>query len=185
MSYQKIFTQLLHRYGPQEWWPADSPFEMMIGAILTQNTAWTNVERAIENLKVLDCLDAGRILRLELGDLAESLRPSGYFNIKAKRLRNYCQWYLDQGGFNLLSTWDDTSLRQGLLSVNGIGPETADDIMLYAFERPLFVVDAYTKRLFSRLGVMEGDLGYAHVQALFHQELRRDVALFNEYHALL
>ena len=185
MQYQKIYTHLLHCYGRQEWWPADSPFEMMIGAILTQNTAWTNVERAIKNLKTVDCLDADRILRLDLGDLAEYLRPSGYFNIKAKRVRNFCQWYLDQGGFEVLSRLDDTSLRQALLSVNGIGPETADDILLYAFERPVFVVDAYTKRLFSRLGFMDKDLIYSHVQALFHQELTQDVGLFNEYHALI
>ena len=185
MSYQKIFTQLLHCYGHQEWWPADSPFEMMVGAILTQNTAWTNVERAIENLKAVDCLGAERILRLDTDDLAECLRPSGYFNIKAKRLRNFCQWYLDEGGFDVLSQWDDGRLRQGLLSVNGVGEETADDILLYAFERPVFVVDAYTKRLFSRLGFMDKDLGYSQVQALFHRELSCDVTLFNEYHALI
>ena len=185
MQFQKIYKQLLRQYGHQKWWPADSPFEMMIGAILTQNTAWTNVERAIENLKAVDCLDADRILRLDEGDLAECLRPSGYFNIKAKRLRNYCLWYLDQGGFDVLSQWDDASLRRGLLSVNGVGPETADDILLYAFERPVFVVDAYTKRLFSRLGCMDEDLTYHQVQALFHQELSQDVALFNEYHALI
>jgi len=185
MQFQKIYKQLLRQYGHQKWWPADSPFEMMIGAILTQNTAWTNVERAIENLKAVDCLDADRILRLDEGDLAECLRPSGYFNIKAKRLRNYCLWYLDQGGFDVLSQWDDASLRRGLLSVNGVGPETADDILLYAFERPVFVVDAYTKRLFSRLGCMDEDLTYHQVQALFHQELPQDVALFNEYHALI
>lgn len=185
MQYQKIFTHLLHCYGPQAWWPADSPFEMMVGAILTQNTAWTNVERAISNLKALDCLDADRILRLDAGDLAECLRPSGYFNIKAKRLRNFCQWYLDQGGFDALSQHDDGCLRQGLLSVNGVGPETADDILLYAFRRPVFVVDAYTKRLFSRLGFMDKDLTYSQVQGLFHGELTREVSLFNEYHALI
>ena len=141
-------------YGPQYWWPADSAFEVMTGAILTQNTAWTNVEQAIGNLKKHKKLSARSILGLKHEQLADLIRPSGYFNIKARRLKNYCNWYQESGEFTELNTRDTQVLRNALLKVNGVGPETADDILLYAFERPVFVIDAYTRRLFSRLGLI-------------------------------
>ena len=183
-----IYDTLYRNYGPQHWWPADTPFEVMVGAILTQNTAWSNVERAIANLRENRCLTAEQIIATPAEQLARWLKPSGYFNIKARRLQNYCRWYLDQGGRDALSKRDTPILRTQLLSVNGIGPETADDILLYAFERPVFVIDAYTRRLFSRLGTIRGDEDYETLRALFENELgtgNGSTALFNEYHALI
>jgi endonuclease-3 related protein len=160
----------------------------MVGAVLTQNTAWTNVEKAIANLKVAEALSPEVITTVEHETLAEWLRPSGYFNIKARRLKNYCHWYLEQGGFSRLNELPDNELRHAVLSVNGVGPETADDILLYAFERPVFVIDAYTRRIFSRLGLIEHDTGYETLRHHFEDSLKNEpnsVALFNEYHALI
>lgn len=183
-----VYNHLLKHYGPQHWWPGDTPFEVMVGAVLTQNTAWTNVERAITNLKSAKALSPEAILEVEHDTLAGWLRPSGYFNIKATRLKNYCHWYLEQGGFETLNQLDDMALRHAVLSVNGVGPETADDILLYAFERPVFVIDAYTRRIFSRLGLLDHDSGYETLRHHFENELAREtgqVKLFNEYHALI
>lgn len=185
MTLRQIYTRLYQHYGPQHWWPGDSPFEIMVGAILTQNTAWTNVEKAIANLKNENALDPEKIVTTHPKRLGMWLKPSGYFNIKAKRLKNYCRWYLDAGGFTQLNKLDTHSLRNALLSVNGVGPETADDIVLYAFERPVFVIDAYTRRMFSRLGKIEHDTGYEHLRSYFEDSLKPDVQLFNEYHALI
>jgi len=157
----------------------------MLGAILTQNTAWTNVEKAIRNLVEHDFMDADKIVQSDEIQLAELLKPSGYFNLKAKRVKNYCHWYLRQGGVECLSTQDSKQLRNNLLTVNGVGPETADDIMLYAFERPVFVIDAYTRRIFSRLGMIDGSEAYEHIRQYFEQNLNEDVGLYNEYHALI
>lgn len=185
MTFKQVYKKLFNHYGPQYWWPGDTPFEIMVGAILTQNTAWTNVERAITNLKANDCLTPAAILAAPIEKLAQWLQPSGYFNIKAKRLRNYCQWYVDAGQFSKLKTWDTKTLRKQLLGVNGVGPETADDILLYAFERPIFVIDAYTRRLFSRLQLADVEMGYEDLRRLFEGKLTTDAALFNEYHALI
>ncbi len=185
MTLSRIYEQLFQHYGPQKWWPADSAFEVMVGAILTQNTAWTNVERAIDNLKTHQCLSAPVILAASPEALAQWLRPSGYFNIKAQRLRNFCQWYRDAGELPILSQWDTRELRRALLGVNGVGPETADDMLLYAFERPVFVVDAYTRRIFSRLGLLDDGSGYEAIRARFEGALPSDVDMFNEYHALI
>lgn len=182
---RSIFQQLLDAHGPQHWWPGDTPFEIMVGAVLTQNTAWINVERAIANLINADALDPARILAVEEAQLAEWLRPSGYFNIKARRLRNFCRWYVEAGEYPDLSHWATEPLRHALLAVNGIGPETADDMLLYAFERPVFVIDAYTRRLFARLGLITGDEGYETLRHACEAALGPDVALFNEYHALI
>lgn len=182
---RSIYDRLLKTYGPQHWWPADSAFEVMVGSVLTQNAAWINVERAIDNLKRARSLSATKILAADHEQLADWLRPSGYFNIKAKRLRNFCQWYVDEGGMHALKHRDTQSLRHQLLSVNGIGPETADDILLYAFKRPVFVIDAYTRRLFSRLGFIAGDEGYETLRHGFENALGPDVQVFNEYHALI
>ncbi len=179
------YHSLLLSFGAQHWWPADSPFEVMVGAILTQNTAWTNVERAIANLVERDKLDATSIVRARNDHLAGWLRPSGYFNIKAARLKNFCRWYLEQGGFRALSRLPTQSLRRALLSVNGVGHETADDMLLYAFERPVFVIDAYTRRLFSRLGFVTGNENYDELRLAIEAQLDPDVALYNEYHALI
>jgi endonuclease-3 related protein len=181
----QIYQRLVDCYGPQHWWPADSAFEVMVGAILTQNTAWTNVERAISDLKKHKKLSPQSILGLKEDRLAGLIRPSGYFNIKARRLKNYCRWYEDSGGFHELNGLGTPTLRNELLKVNGVGPETADDILLYAFERPVFVIDAYTRRLFSRLGLIKGDETYETLRHRFESNLDTDVTLFNEYHALI
>lgn len=188
MSARTVYECLHAAYGPQSWWPGETPFEVMVGAVLVQNTAWVNVERAIGNLKANRALDPRRILSVDPDQLAAWLRPSGYFNVKAKRLRNLCRWYLERGGHAGLSSWDTPCLRAGLLSVNGVGKETADDILLYAFERPVFVVDAYTRRIFSRLGLVEPDIDYESLREWFETELGRGphaTPLFNEYHALI
>ena len=185
MTLSEVYQRLFRHYGPQHWWPADSPFEVMVGAILTQNTAWPNVERAIDALKARHCLSAEAILAAPVASLAQWIRPSGYFNVKARRLRDFCHWYRDAGELPALSRRDTDALRDALLSVKGIGPETADDMLLYAFQRPVFVVDAYTRRIFSRLGLLDGASGYEAIRARFEQELGPDVDLFNEYHALI
>lgn len=163
----------------------------MVGAILTQNTSWSGVERAIENLQRAHMLLPRAIIDAAIDELAAQLKPSGYFNIKAQRLRNYCHWYLQQGELDGLERLSTKTLRRGLLSVNGVGPETADDILLYAFERPVFVIDAYTRRLFSRLGDINGDEGYELLRKSFETQFEDGITvlerteLFNEYHALI
>jgi endonuclease-3 related protein len=180
-----VFNMCLSAYGPQHWWPGDTPFEIMVGAVLTQNTAWTNVEKAIANLVRHERLSAAGILATRKDHLANWLRPSGYFNIKAARLKNFCHWYVEAGGFTALSQLDTDALRDALLSVNGVGPETADDILLYAFDRPVFVIDAYTRRLFSRLGFIAGDEAYEDIRLAVEDRLGPEVELYNEFHALI
>ncbi len=180
-----VYHQLRQQHGPQHWWPAETVFEVMIGAILTQNTAWRNVEHAIANLKRANSLSAAAILNCSVEQLAELIRPSGYFNVKALRLRNYCQWYVDAGEFDELQNWSTGTLRTALLNVNGVGPETADDILLYAFERPVFVVDAYTRRIFSRLGTVDAGIGYEDLRSVFETAVKGDARIFGEYHALI
>jgi endonuclease-3 related protein len=157
----------------------------MVGAVLTQNTAWSNVERALANLADRVPLTAAAILSLPPEDLVDCLRPVGYFNVKAHRLRAFCSAYLEQGGLEALNRLDTDQLRRRLLDIHGVGPETADDMLLYAFERPVFVVDAYTRRIFGRLGVLAGDEGYETIRHGFEDALGPDVPLFNEYHALI
>jgi endonuclease III related protein len=181
-SLESIYRRLFDHYGPQHWWPAETPFEVMVGAVLTQNTAWINVERAIENLRQADLLEAEAIAALSLDQLALHLRPSGYFNVKAKRLQALCRWLLGQDDAKDLAT---EALRQQLLSIHGVGPETADDILLYAYQRPVFVIDAYTRRLFSRLGLLDGEQSYETLRATFERALPPEVAIYNEYHALI
>jgi len=188
MTLHQVYTALYRAYGPQHWWPGDTPFEVMVGAVLTQNTAWSNVEKAIDNLKAHDALDPAVITHTPAATLAAWLRPSGYFNIKARRLKNFCAWYLATGGLAPLRQLDTPTLRRALLGVNGIGPETADDILLYAFARPVFVIDAYTRRLFSRLQLVTGEESYEELRHYFEQGLGRSpdkATLFNEYHALI
>ena len=182
-----IYRALLRVYGPQGWWPGDTPFEVMIGAVLTQNTAWSNVEKAISNLKGARAMNAASFRRLGPAELAGLIRPSGYYHIKTKRLANLMRFLDEQYRGSLARMLRDNTekLREGLLSVNGIGPETADSIMLYAGGHPVFVVDAYTKRVLSRHGLLSGSEGYHEVQELFVENLPREAQLFNEYHALL
>ncbi len=180
-----VYQRLLEAYGAQNWWPADSAFEVMIGAVLTQNTAWGNVEKAISNLKRSDNLALEGILALSDGALAQLIRPSGYFNIKAKRLKNLCLWIAENGGEFKLAKLGTETLRSSLLLVNGVGPETADDILLYAFARPVFVIDTYTRRLFANLRLIEGGEPYEELREIFEAGLEADVVLFNQYHALI
>ena len=181
----KIYHRLFECYGPQNWWPADSPFEVMVGAILTQNTSWNNAEKALNNLKKSDALNIHSILKLTEKELAKLIRPSGYFNIKSKRLKNYVTWFEKEGRFNRLNKLDDNILRARLLNVNGIGPETADDILLYAFERPVFVIDAYTRRLLKSMNMIDGAESYEKLRIFFESSLSADIGLFKEYHALI
>ena len=183
--FHKIYRVLNTEYGPQHWWPGDTPFEIMIGAILTQNTAWVNVERAIGNLKRAGPLSPQAIVNIPQAELAKLLRPSGYFNIKAQRLLNFCGWMLEQGGERVLRRWATETLRDRLLAIKGIGPETADDILLYAFDRPVFVIDAYTRRVFSRLGLVDAKASYDQLSQTFATALGDNARIFNQYHALI
>jgi len=180
-----LYNRLYNTYGPQHWWPAESPFEVMVGAVLTQNTAWTNVEKAICNLKQENCLTPAKILSLEENQLAGLIRSSGYFNVKARRLKNLCAWLPDRRGYKNKRRWYTQKLRNSLLQINGIGAETADDILLYAFQRPVFVIDVYTRRLLNRLGLIVGNEKYETLRAYFENTLPADVDLYNEYHALI
>ncbi|MEW6214038.1 MAG: endonuclease III domain-containing protein, partial [Nitrospirota bacterium] len=164
----------------------ETPFEIALGAILTQNTNWGNVEKAIENLKGEKALCAKRIHEMKSERLASLIKPAGYFNIKAKRLKSFIDFLINEyhGSMKRMRNEDMNSLRKKLLSVNGIGPETADSILLYALDKPVFVIDAYTKRVLSRHGIMEHEKSYEEFQELFHSSLGKDVKLFNEYHAL-
>lgn len=182
-----IYRRLFETFGPQHWWPADTAFEVMIGAVLTQNTNWKNVEKAIENLKERDLLDPKRLYNTDTATLAELIRPAGYYNIKAKRLKNLITILNESfdGEIDRLFSLDTPTLRNTLLSVKGIGPETADSIILYAAKRPIFVVDAYTHRVLSRHGLIPEETSYEEIQDLFQSNLPHDVTLFNEYHALI
>ncbi|MET0116463.1 MAG: endonuclease III domain-containing protein [Sedimenticola sp.] len=180
-----IYDDLFHAYGPQHWWPAETPFEVIIGAVLTQNTAWTNVEKALGNLRSEDALELDRLIEMPEEQLAELIRPAGYFNVKAARLKNLCRFIAEQGGVEALDNHPTEPLRHDLLGVNGVGPETADDILLYAYHRPVFVIDAYTRRVFSRMGLITGDESYENLRRTFQDSLGPEVGIFNEYHALI
>lgn len=182
-----IYRQLLTRYGPQHWWPADSPFEVIVGAILTQSTSWQNVERAIANLKKRKALTPQRIYKLSEEKLAELIRPAGYFRQKAKKLKAFIKHLYAQydGDPHTMLAQPTKKLRVELLSIWGIGPETADSILLYAAQKPVFVVDAYTKRILSRLGLVKPTISYKELQQFFMRRLPKSVKLFNEYHALI
>ncbi len=183
----EIYQLLLDRFGPQHWWPGQTQFEIITGAILTQNTNWGNVEKAIKNLKTANCLSPEKLYNLDVAQLAEYIRPAGYYNIKTKRLKNFINWLFDNydGKPTNLETVDTSQLRAELLAIKGIGYETADSILLYAFGRPVFVVDAYTARIAFRHKLIEPDADYEQLRELFQSNLPEDVRLFNEYHALL
>ena len=182
----RIYELLLDRFGPQHWWPGETPLEIMVGAVLTQNTNWGNVERAIANLEAAGALSLEALAAMDPAVLAELIRPSGYYNIKAARLQNLVRHIRENHGsleafFNL----DTHTLRQELLACKGIGPETCDSILLYAAGRPVFVVDAYTHRLLTRHNLVWEEDGYYEMQELFEGNLEADPQLFNEYHALI
>ena len=182
-----VYHKLHNHYGPRDWWPAETPFEVVIGAILTQNTNWNNVEKAIINLRNAAALTCSAIDSLSREKLEELIRPSGFFRQKAERLQLFCD-YLNthyRGSLSAMLDQDLPQVRRELLQLKGIGPETADSILLYAGQRPSFVVDAYTMRLFSRLGVINGQENYEQVRELFMSDLACDVRLYNEYHALI
>jgi endonuclease-3 related protein len=183
----EIYQLLFGAFGPQHWWPGETPFEVITGAILTQNTSWTNVERAIKNLKNANCLIPESLHQIDTQKLAELIRSAGYFNIKAKRLKNFVDWLYENydGQLTNLESIDTNRLREELLSVKGVGRETADSISLYALGRPVFVVDAYTARIAVRHRLIEPGADYEQLRDLFESNLPQDVQLYNEYHALL
>lgn len=183
----EIYQLLYDAFGPQNWWPGDTPLEIIVGAILTQNTNWRNVEKAISNLKSSGRLDAEALHSMSVPQLAELVRPAGYYNIKAARLKSFMDWLLENhdGQVASLESIDTEQLRVELLSIKGIGRETSDSILLYALARPVFVVDAYTARITVRHGLIEPEADYEQLRQLFESNLPEDVALFNEYHALL
>jgi endonuclease III related protein len=183
----EMFDLMLAHFGPQKWWPADTALEMIVGAVLTQNTSWKNVEKAVANLKVKGLLSVGGLHAMSPGGLAEELRPAGYFNVKAKRLKNLMSFIVERydADLSVLFAEETGRLREGLLSVKGIGPETADSILLYAAHRPVFVVDAYTFRILFRHGMVDESAGYEELQSRFMDHLPEDPGLFNEFHALI
>lgn len=188
-SARELYDALFAAYGPQGWWPGESPLEIVVGAILTQNTNWRNVERAIANLRAAHCLDWSRLRDLPVDGLAELIRPAGYYNVKARRLKNFVAWLFDRydGSLDALRDVPLSRLRADLLLVNGIGPETADSILLYALGMPTFVVDAYTARLARRHHLVADDdaADYESLKSVFEDALPDDAGLFNEYHALI
>jgi endonuclease-3 related protein len=183
----EIYRRLYGAYGPQHWWPGESAFEVVIGAILTQSAAWVNVEKALANLKSARVMSAEGMRDVPEARLAELLRPSGYFNMKAKKVKAFIDhlWSRHDGDLGRMLSQETEALGEELLSIWGIGEETADDIVLYAANKPVFVIDAYTRRVFGRLGLGGAARSYGEWQVLFHSSLPRDAVLFNEYHALL
>lgn len=182
-----IYHRLKARYGPQHWWPAQGPFEMMVGAILTQSAAWRNVEKAIANLKAAEALSPEALRHLSLSSVSALIHPCGYYNAKALKLKSLASWlgkYYDDN-LNRLFSDNTNHLRHQLLSIHGIGRETADSIILYAAHKPVFVIDAYTRRIINNIGLAPTSNSYIAYQTLFMNNLPTDAGLFNEYHALL
>ena len=182
-----VYHRLYAAYGPQGWWPGGSPFEVVVGAILTQAAAWTNVEKAIENLKAAGVLSPRGILETPVDELARLIYPAGYYNAKARKLKAFVEVLFERHGGDLdrLFALPLSELRRELLATHGIGPETADAVILYAASRPCFVIDAYTRRVFRRLGLAPAGDDYGSWQRLFEGMLPPDAPLFNEYHALI
>jgi len=188
-SITEIYKVLLKTYGKQNWWPADSSFEVCVGAVLTQNTNWKNVEKAIKNLKEKKLLSAEKILSCSFEELKELIKPAGFFRQKAQYLKNLSRFTLENGGLEKLKRENTENLRRELLKVKGIGKETADSILLYALDKPTFVVDTYTKRFFNRLGLIESEnVDYEIVKKLVESEIPpvdRNLEIYKELHALI
>ena len=184
---REIYDALREEFGHRSWWPGDGPFEVMVGAILTQNTNWDNVETAIDNLKERDVLNPPAILNVEQEDLQDLVRPAGYYRQKAARVKRLSQWLMDNcdGAVELLQKWPRDELRKELVSIRGVGPETADSIMLYALDKPVFVVDTYTLRVTTRHGLIERNCTYYDLQNLFQDHLPEDLDLYRDFHAQL
>ncbi len=180
----EIYDKLFERYSYQHWWPAVTKDEIVIGAILTQNTAWSNVEKAVENLKNSGICSLEAVFYTDIDSIKENIKPAGFFNQKSVYLKNISEFFVKNGSFNKLSRLDTNRLRSELLKIKGIGKETADSILLYAFGRAVFVVDAYTKRLILRHNLLKSN-DYDTIQDFFEDNLPKDVELFNEYHALI
>lgn len=187
LTVMEVFDRLAAHYGPLSWWPAETPFEVCVGAILTQNTAWTNVEKAITALRGVALLTPEALREIETERLAALIRPAGYFNVKSRRLKEFVEWLFVRynGSLEQMFAEEWHLLRSELLGVRGIGPETCDAILLYAGNKPTFVVDAYTRRLFYRLGALPEGASYDETRLLFMENMPADVPLFNEYHALI
>ncbi|MGB6064866.1 MAG: endonuclease III domain-containing protein [Desulfomonilaceae bacterium] len=183
----RMYRALVERFGPRNWWPANSPFEVCVGAVLTQNTSWKNVAKAINNLKAADVLDPFTIYGTSHEELSELIRPAGYYNVKAVRLRNFVNHLVERHGGDLESLFSNpiAPLRAELLSIKGIGKETADSIILYAAHKPIFVVDAYTVRILYRHGLVTQNADYDTIRQLFETNLPSDVPLYNDFHAQL
>lgn len=184
-TYDQIYDRLMTRYGPQGWWPARGRFEIAIGAVLTQGTAWTNAARAIASLKRTRSHRPEALRKLPPARLAECIRQAGFHNVKAARLKALAEWWLEHGGYRDLQRLPTDELRSGLLAVHGIGRETADAIILYVFERRVFVIDAYARRVFSRVGIIGDDEGYETLRCRTEDAFTGGVAECNEYHALI
>ncbi len=183
---KEVYERLLAAYGLQHWWPAERPFEVMIGAILAQSAAWRNAGKAIANLRAAGVLSPAAMRSLPISGLARIIRPCGYFNAKALKLKALVEWFaVYSDDFNNLPAIDTAALRWELLGVHGIGPETADSILLYAVGRPVFVIDAYTRRIINRIGFSVERESYDAYQRLFTANLEADARFYNEYHALL
>jgi len=182
---QEIYSKLLESFGPQHWWPADTPFEVMIGAILTQQTAWKNVETAIQNLKDANLLDVTSLHQASTQRLEKEIRKTGFYRQKSRAVKNFVAFIMEeyQGGLEQMCSEDGQELRKRLLSVEGIGHETADSVLLYACSKPFFVVDAYTRRALKRLELIDTD-NYERIREFFESSLEKDAALYNEFHAL-
>ncbi len=187
VSIRKIYQKLYSSLGPQGWWPAKTRLEVIIGAILVQNTNWNNTKKAIENLRLHRLLSLKELRAIDQKNISFLIRSSGYFRMKAKRLKNFVDFLFKEfdGSLNAMARRETGELREKLLSINGVGPETADSILLYAFKKPVFVVDTYTERIFSRHGFFKEKISYQVLQDLFLKNLIADVDVFNEYHALI
>ena len=185
--FEAVYERLFARFGPQNWWPASTPFEMAVGAILTQSVSWRNVEQAIANLAAEGLLEPGALAQAPLERVAQLVRPARYYWQKARRIQTFARHLVrhHRGSIEAMLRGETAKVRSELLALEGIGPETADSILLYAGGHPVFVVDAYTRRIFHRIGVWDEKIGYAAMQERFHRALPADRALFNEYHALI
>lgn len=185
--YQEIYDLLFAYYGPQNWWPGETPLEIIVGAVLTQNTNWSNVCKAIDNLKRENLLSFAKLSALDEAELATRIRPSGYYNLKAKRLKNLLAMLVEEYEGEVQGLMEDSldGARENLLKVKGVGFETADSILLYVCEKPIFVVDAYTHRIFSRHLLVEEEIDYTALQEQFMDNLPADIELMNEYHGLI
>jgi endonuclease-3 related protein len=182
-----IYKRLYESFGPQGWWPADTKLEIIVGAILTQNTAWANVEKAVSNLKKKKILSVKNLKEIHINKLAKLIKPAGYYNVKAKRLKTFIDFLINNydGSIKKMFKKDYLKLRADLLNINGIGQETADSILLYAGNKPIFVIDAYTKKILSRHHLIDKDAKYSTIQNLFMDNIEKDPKFYNEYHALL